>query len=137
MDAVPARHHRAAVPYLAVSDAQRAIAWYVDVFGARVVGEPIVMPDGRIGHAELQVASGTLYLADEFPDIGHVAPRTGERSVSLMLAVDDADAVRARAVRAGASGDREPYDAYGTRNAWILDPFGHSWGLNSPVTPSR
>lgn len=123
----------AAVPYLAVVDARRALDWYVDVFGARVVGEPIVMPDGRIGHAELELASGTLYLADEFPDIGVTAPRPGEASVSLMLAVDDADAVRSRALSSGASGDREPYDAYGTRNAWIVDPFGHRWGLNSPV----
>jgi predicted enzyme related to lactoylglutathione lyase len=124
----------AAVPYLAVADAQRAIAWYVDVFGARLVGEPIVMPDGRVGHAELALAGGVLYLADEFPDIGVTAPRTGEAAVSLMLAVDDADAVRERAMAAGASGDRPPYDAYGTRNAWIVDPFGHRWGLNSPIT---
>ena len=45
----------AAIPYLAVADARRAIDWYVDVFGARVVDEPIVMPDGRIGHAELTI----------------------------------------------------------------------------------
>ncbi len=127
----------AAVPYLAVKDARRALDWYVEVFGAQVVGEPIVMPDGRVGHAELSLTSGMLYLADESPDIGVTAPRPGQVSVSLMLPVDDADAVRARAMTAGASGDREPYDGYGTRNAWIVDPFGHRWGLNSPlVSPS-
>jgi len=50
-----------------------------------------------------------------------------------VYAVDDADEVRSRALAAGANGDREPYDAYGSRNAWIVDPFGHRWGLLSPL----
>ena len=37
----------AALPYLAVSNAREAIAWYVDALGATLVGEPIVMADGR------------------------------------------------------------------------------------------
>lgn len=127
----------AAVPYLAVDDARRAIDWYVDIFGAEVSGEPIVMSDDRIGHAELTISGGVLYLADAFPEIGVTAPRAGEAPVSLMLPVHDADEVRTRAMAAGASGDRPPYDAYGTRNAWIVDPFGHRWGLNSPLpTPA-
>lgn len=131
----PSRHTSAipaAVPYLAVQDARRAIAWYVEVFGAEMIGEPIVMPDGRVGHAELALPTGVLYLADEHPEIGVVAPGGGQASVSLMLPVDDADDVRERAIAAGATGDRPPYDDYGTRNAWIVDPFGHRWGLSSP-----
>jgi predicted enzyme related to lactoylglutathione lyase len=123
----------AAVPYLAVEDARRAIDWYTEVFGAEVRGEPIVMPDGRVGHAELEVSGGLIYLADAHPETGVTAPRPGESSVSLMLPVPDADAVRARAMAAGASGDRPPYDGYGRRNAWIVDPFGHRWGLHSPL----
>lgn len=124
----------AAVPYLAVADARRAIDWYVDLFGAEIVDEPIVMPDGRIGHAALTIRGGMLYLADEHPEIGVAAPRAGAASVSLMLPVDDADAVRERALAAGATGDRKPYNGYGMRNAWIVDPFGHRWGLQSPLT---
>ena len=44
-----------------------------------------------------------------------------------MLPVDDADRVRGRAVDRGANGDRPPYDGYGQRQAWIVDPFGHRW----------
>jgi uncharacterized glyoxalase superfamily protein PhnB len=91
------------------------------------------MPDGRIGHAELEIAGGVVYLADAHPEIGVTAPRPGEATVSLMLPVHDADVVRARALAAGARGDREPYDDYGRRNAWIVDPFGHRWGLHSPL----
>jgi len=123
----------AAVPYLAVDRARQAIDWYIDVFGASVVGEPIEMPDGRIGHAELHVGDGVLYLADAHPDVGVAAPAPGAASVSLMLPVPDADEVRGRAINAGATGDRPPYDGYGERHAWIVDPFGHRWGLTSPL----
>lgn len=133
---VAAEPRPAAVPYLAVADARAALDWYRDIFGAEVVGEPIVMPDGRIGHAEMSVSGGIIYLADAHPEIGFIAPRPNESSVSLVLPVDDADAVRARAMAAGASGDREPYDGYGRRNAWIVDPFGHRWELNSPLRTS-
>lgn len=130
---VAAEPRPAAVPYLAVADARAAMDWYRDVFGAEVIGEPVVMPDGRVGHAELSMSGGVIYLADAHPEIGVTAPRPNESSVSLMLPVDDADSVRARAMAAGASGDRPPYDGYGRRNAWIVDPFGHRWGLNSPL----
>ncbi|HEX2399655.1 MAG TPA: glyoxalase, partial [Mycobacterium sp.] len=60
----------AALPYLAVANAREAIAWYVDTFGASVVGEPFEMDDGRIGHAELAIGGGVLYLADEYPELG-------------------------------------------------------------------
>ena len=33
-------------PYICVADARRAIEWYVDVLGAEVVLDPIVMDDG-------------------------------------------------------------------------------------------
>jgi uncharacterized glyoxalase superfamily protein PhnB len=122
-----------ALPYLSVDGARAALDWYEEVFGATVVGDPVVMDDGRIGHAELAVGNGVIYLADPFPDLGLTGPRPGETSVSLMLAVDDADEIRRRALSSGATSDRDPYDGYGRRNAWITDPFGHRWGLNSPL----
>jgi predicted component of type VI protein secretion system len=64
-EVAPTVPRSAAVPYLAVSHAVDAIAWYVDALGAVVVGEPIMMDDGRVGHAELALAGGTFYLADE------------------------------------------------------------------------
>lgn len=71
----------AALPYLSVADARAALAWYTDALGATVIGEPIVMDDGRIGHAEIEIAGGTLYLADEFPELGLKAlPRNRFRS---------------------------------------------------------
>ncbi|MEP6527899.1 MAG: VOC family protein [Nocardioidaceae bacterium] len=123
----------AAIPYLAVRGARDAIDWYIDVLGARLVGEPIVMRDGRIGHATLELSGGVLYLSEEHPELGVVAPTPGAHSVSLMLNVADADATLARAVERGGSSDREPYDDYGARNAWMVDPFGHRWCLQGPI----
>jgi predicted enzyme related to lactoylglutathione lyase len=123
----------AALPYLTVGDARAAIAWYADAFGAVTVGEPIVMEDGRIGHAEIAIGDGALYLADETPELGLRAPAPGGVSVSLMLNVADTDAALARARQHGATVQREPYEGYGSRNATIIDPFGHRWMLSGPV----
>ncbi|OBB77265.1 VOC family protein [Mycobacterium sp. 852014-52144_SCH5372336] len=124
----------AALPYLTVRNARDAIAWYVDTFDATVVGEPFEMDDGRIGHAELAIGDGALYLADEYPEIGLRAPARQSVSVSLMLRVADTDAVLERARRHGAEVQREPYENYGARSAAIVDPFGHRWMLTGPVT---
>ncbi|MGX9789910.1 VOC family protein [Mycobacterium sp. MMS18-G62] len=124
----------AALPYLAVANAREAIAWYVDALGATLVGEPIEMDDGRIGHAELAMAGGVLYLADEYPEIGLKAPAPQSVSVSLMLRVPDTDAALERARERGADVQREPYENYGARSAAIIDPFGHRWMLSGPVT---
>ena len=122
------------VPYLAVADAPRALAWYARAFHARPRGEPIVMPDGRVGHAELEVAGHVLMLSDEHPEIGVVAPVPGAgATVTLHLTVDDVDAVAARAVDAGAELERPPADHPYGRNAVLRDPFGHRWLVASAV----
>jgi uncharacterized glyoxalase superfamily protein PhnB/catechol 2,3-dioxygenase-like lactoylglutathione lyase family enzyme len=123
----------AALPYLAVAGAREAIAWYVDAFGAVVVGDPIVMDDGRIGHAELSIAGGMLYLADEFPEMGLKAPAPQAVSVSLMLHVADTDAALERARERGADVVMEVQEGYGSRRGAIIDPFGHRWMLSGPV----
>ncbi len=127
----------AAIPYLAVADARAAIDWYRRVLGARLMGEPIIMDDGRVGHAELSFTHGLLYLADEFPDIGVAAPDPRRAAVSLVLDVPDVDASVAAAVASGAELTRPVYEAYGHRGGTIVDPFGHRWMLQTPTPPSR
>jgi uncharacterized glyoxalase superfamily protein PhnB/catechol 2,3-dioxygenase-like lactoylglutathione lyase family enzyme len=134
--AAPAAPRPAALPYLAVVGARDAIAWYVDAFGAVLVGDPVVMDDGRIGHAELSIAGGMLYLADEFPELGLKAPAPQAVSVSLMLHVADTDAALGRARERGADVEREIYEGHGSRNATVIDPFGHRWMLSGPVAGS-
>jgi predicted enzyme related to lactoylglutathione lyase len=124
----------AALPYLSVANARDAIAWYIETFGASLVGQMYEMDDGRIGHAELAIGDGVLYLADEYPELGLKAPDPQTNSVSLMLHVADSDATLERARERGAAVLREPYENYGSRSATIVDPFGHRWMLSGPVT---
>ncbi|AWK75753.1 glyoxalase [Rhodococcus oxybenzonivorans] len=121
-----------AVPYLTVRRGTEAVEWYSAVFGAEVVGEPIVLDDGRIGHVELQLPTGMIYLAEEFPEMGLTAPEAGSTSVSLMLAVDDPDAVLLSARDAGGTVERWISEGHGHRNATLIDPFGHRWMLVGP-----
>jgi len=115
------------VAYLAVAGAREAIDWYTEAFGARLRDQPIVMADGRVGHAELEIAGGVIMLADEHPEIGHVAPTGPGSPVSLHVTVSDVDAAVDRAVAAGATVTREPSDSPYGRAATIEDPFGHRW----------
>ncbi|TMS54909.1 VOC family protein [Mycobacterium sp. DBP42] len=131
---VSERPRSAVIAYLAVSGAREAIAWYTDAFGASLVGQAYEMDDGRIGHAELQIGDGVLYLADEYPELGLKAPAPQANSVSLMLHVPDTDATLQRAREIGAVVQRESYENYGSRAATIIDPFGHRWMLSGPVT---
>ena len=90
-------------PYLAVGDARAAIRWYVDVFGAVVTFDPIVMPDGRIGHVELAIDGARLMMADAHPEIRSPAPVPDAGSpVTLHLSVADVDALVSTARAAGA-----------------------------------
>lgn len=120
-------------PYLAVRDARAAIAWYVEHLGAAVTYDPIVMPDGRIGHSELAVQDARWMMADEHPEIQVEAPPPGRgAAVTLHLTVDDVDAVVDQVVRGGALLDRGPEDTPVGRIAVFRDPFGHRWMLNTP-----
>lgn len=120
------------IPYLIVVDARRALDWYRDVMGADRKGEPLVMPDGRIGHAELEMSGGMIYLADESPESDVAAPRPGQgAAVSLTMSVPDVDRLAERAVRAGAVLERPPADHPYGRNAVIRDPFGHRWIISA------
>ncbi|RZJ03062.1 MAG: VOC family protein [Brevundimonas sp.] len=124
------------VPYLMVHDGPAALDWYVRAFGAEVIARHDEA-DGRLGHATLGINGGSVYLADEFPElqdrIGAHAPRTlGSTTVSVALAVDDTDAWLARAVAEGATVIRPATDdAYG-RHAKLTDPYGHVWSLIGP-----
>ncbi len=124
---IPDGYH-AITPYLAVKDAEAAISFYQQVFGAKETGR-ISMPDGAVGHAELQIGDSKLMLAEEIPAWGNTSPATlGGSPVGIALYVDDADAVFKRALDAGAT-EIEPMkdQLYGDRSGLLADPFGHKW----------
>lgn len=121
-------------PYLRVSDGHAALAFYQKVFGAKVTLRLIDPADGRVGHAEVQLAPGVVFMvSDAYPEYGIGAP-SGPQGAGIHLHVDDADAVIAAAVEAGATLVRPAADQfYGERTGTFLDPFGHSWMVGHNV----
>jgi uncharacterized glyoxalase superfamily protein PhnB len=126
----------ALTPYIMVSDARRAMDWYVEVFGATLRDEPYVNADGTIGHAEVAIGDGVLMFAehsDLWPDVPVRAPdHPATFSHTLHLEVDDVDGTTERARRSGAAVERPPTDQPYGRGAVIVDPFGHRWMLLKP-----
>lgn len=127
--------------YLCVGDAAAAVAFYCDAFGATEKFR-LVEPNGRVGHAELSFGPTTIMLSDEFPEFGIHAPAAfGGTSVTIHLHVDDADAMIARAVAAGATLERAAQDQfYGERSGSVRDPYGHRWLIGhtiETVTPEE
>ena len=121
-------------PYLMVRDAQAAMAFYAEAFGATELFG-LVEPSGRVGHAELQLGAAVLMVCDEFPESGMVGPQ-GEKftGCTIHLHVDDADAMAERAVAAGATMLMPPTDQfYGERSCRLRDPFGHFWLLGHSI----
>jgi PhnB protein len=116
------------IPYLHVKGAARAIEFYQQAFGATEVLR-LAEPDGRIGHAEIQIEGARIMLADEFPEHGILGPQSlGGTSVGLHLTVPDVDALAERAVAAGATLAKPVQDEfYGERGGKLVDPFGHVW----------
>lgn len=120
-------------PYIAVRDARSAIDWYIKVFDARPRGEPYVMPDGSIGHAELAIGDAVLMLAEGSSEVPVQPPQpTGTYSHTIHAQVEDVDRAVARARQEDAQVEREPVDEPYGRVAVVIDPFGHRWMLNRP-----
>ncbi|WCD89439.1 hypothetical protein KPP03845_105860 [Streptomyces xanthophaeus] len=121
-------------PYLCVDGAAAAIDFYVSVLGARERMR-MAAPGGRIGHAELELGSSVIMLADEHPDIGFRSPKSvGGTPVTLHVYVEDVDAVFLAALARGATGLRPLRDEfYGDRTGQFEDPFGHRWSIATHI----
>jgi PhnB protein len=118
-------------PHIVVRDAERAAVFYRDAFGAEELSR-IPIPDGRLMSVQLRIAGGLLHLADEFPEIGVLAPPSiGGTPVVLALEVADAEALFAQAVAAGAEIRQPLADMFwGDRHGQLEDPFGHRWNID-------
>ena len=120
--------YHTATPYLIVRDAARAIEFYKKAFGAKELMR-MAEPSGKIGHAEIKIGDSPIMLADEVPGMGYRSPESlGGSPVSILLYVEDVDAVFNQAVAAGAKVQRPVADQfYGDRTGGVTDPFGHVW----------
>jgi PhnB protein len=92
-------------------------------------------PDGKIGHAELEIGDSLVMLADASPQFSTRAPtEVGATTASIFLYVEDVDAVVKGAVDAGATVLMEVADQFwGDRFGTVQDPFGHQWSVATHV----
>ena len=120
--------------HLAVDNASEAIEYYERAFGAK---ERMRMegPDGKIGHAELEIGDSRLMLADPFPQGSAKSPKElGGTTATVFMYVEDVDAVVKQAVDAGATVTTEIEDMFwGDRFGSVTDPFGHVWSIATHV----
>jgi len=133
---IPDGYHAITV-YLSIKGAADAIAFYQRAFGA-VELYRLGMPDGRVGHAELQIGDSRIMLADEMPEMPDAvarSPRTLKgTSLGLVLYLKDVDAAFAQAIAAGGTVKRPvKTQFYGDRSGTLEDPFGHVWTLATHV----
>jgi len=136
---IPDGYHTV-TPYLIIKGAGDAIDFYKRAFGATELFR--MDHEGKIGHAEIKIGDSPIMLADEHPEMGHKSPQTlGGSPVSILLYVEDVDALFNQAVAAGGKIDRPLEDKfYGDRGGSLTDPFGHIWHIathKEDVTPEE
>ncbi len=134
---IPDGYH-SLTPYLVIDGAAEAMEYYKKAFGAVELFR--MEHDGKIGHAEMKIGDSPFMLADEMPQ--YKGPKSlGGTPVSLMIYVDDVDAVYPQAIAAGATEVKPLQDQfYGDRSGTLTDPFGHIWTVathKEDVTPEE
>lgn len=130
---IPEDYHTI-TPYLTVSDAAAALEFYAEAFGAEELYR-MDGPEGKIGHAEMKIGDSPFMFADEVEAWGNRSPESlGGTPTSLIIHVEDADAVFQRAIDAGATEIMPVQDHfYGDRSGTVEDPFGHRWSISTHV----
>jgi PhnB protein len=119
---------RAITAYLTIKGAAQGIEFYKKAFDAKELMR-WTGPDGRVGHAEVEISGTPVFISDEHPEMGVVSPQTlGGTCVGLHLLVEDADATFKRAIAAGGKAVRPMEDEpWGQKSGTLQDPFGHRW----------
>jgi PhnB protein len=119
-------------PYLLYRDGAAAIDYLTRTLGFEEVMRS-QSPEGHVGHAELRLGDGHVYLGE--PGSDYRNPKDlGGATVLIHVYVDDVDAHYARAKEAGAEVGGEPEDRpYGDRVYRVTDPEGHSWFIAQHV----
>ena len=127
--------YTAVTPHLVVEGAAEAIDFYKRAFGAEEVMR-LPAPDGkRFLHAEVRINGSVVMLADAFPEWDSQSPKElGGTPAAVHLYVEDADAVFAKALEAGATETMPLQDMFwGDRYGKLLDPFGHAWSVSTHI----
>ena len=123
---VPEGYHTA-TPYLVVRGADKTIEFLKKAFGAQTSFEPMMRPDGKIGHADLKIGDSHVML-------GEASDQHPAMPAMIHLYVPNVDAVYQRAIAAGGTSAMEPTDQfYGDRGSSVKDPAGNHWYIATHI----
>lgn len=127
--AIPDGYHTL-TPYLALSDAAKAIEFYKAALGATELYR-LPMPNGKIAHAELQIGDSRFMLSDEMPERGSKSAKGyGGTPVGLCIYTENVESLASRFVKAGGKVLRPLENQfYGDRSGQFEDPEGYKWTL--------
>ncbi|MFN2566639.1 MAG: VOC family protein [Gemmatimonadaceae bacterium] len=119
------------VPILVYEDVEAAIDFLVGAFGfaehIRARG-----PDGRVNHAQLRIADGTIIVGRQGGPFR--TPRPREVTQLVHVTVADADAHFRQAERSGARIVQAPHDMpFGERQYTAEDLGGHWWVFSQHI----
>ena len=122
--------YRSVTPYMIFQGATAALEFYKQALNAVELFR-LPMPDGKIGHAEIQIGDSRIMLADQCEESPVASPQAlSGSSVGLYVYLEDVDATYAQAINAGAKEIKPVEDQfYGDRTGSLKDPFGHIWFL--------
>ena len=128
---------QAIFPIVSYRDARVAIEWLEVAFGFEVAEIHPADGDGPVEHCEMRLQGNRLMLGSE--GVGNVAKAVSAGPAWNYIAIDDADALYARARDAGAEIVMQPEDQdYGSRDFTVKDPEGNVWsfGTYRPTPPA-
>jgi PhnB protein len=117
-------------PQITVRDGAAAIELYKRALGAVEVGRFLMPGSNKIMHASFRVGDSAIFLNDEMPQMGAVAPKDGVGGSRFYLYVEDVDAQHKKALAVGMTERSAPSDMFwGDRTSVLADRFGQNWTL--------
>jgi PhnB protein len=136
VEPVPERLHTVTPRLVFDTQATEAMQLYGAAFGAEMLEEPFLDPEGRVVHAEIRIGDSVLFVTDEGGDGEGVAPGSvgAQTTVVLALNIPDVDRLWEQALAAGCEVIYPLADQfYGDRGGRLRDPFGHQWMLSTHI----
>jgi PhnB protein len=126
LDPIP-EGYTAVTPWIVTKDTAALLDFLKAAFGAEELGRVPGPQPGSIGHAEARIGNAIVMAFD--------SPFAADTPAMMRLWVDDAEAVLARALDAGATLVTPVTDvqAWGDRIARLRDPLGNLWWLQQRV----
>jgi len=117
-------------PALRYHDAPAAIEWLERALGCETT-ERIDNPDGTIAHAELRLGESLIMLGSGPADLQDPPAEPRSARATIYVAVEEVDALHARAKRAGADVSERYEQDYGSRDFSARDPEGNHWSFGT------